>query len=132
VKAPVYLDSSALVKLVFEETETDALERFLSDWPMRACSVVGGVEVVRIARLVQDQAVERHARLVLNGLATIHADESVLRHARELEPRALRSLDAIHLATALSLMPDLAGMVVYDERLAAAARHHGLTTWAPA
>jgi predicted nucleic acid-binding protein len=52
--------------------------------------------------------------------------------AIDVNPRALRTLDAIHLATALSLEPDLTGMVVYDTRLAAAARASGLTVWAPA
>ena len=48
------------------------------------------------------------------------------------EPRELKTLDAIHLATALSLGHHLAGMIVYDRRLADAARHHGITVWAPA
>ncbi len=129
---PIYLDSSALVKLIFEEPETPALERFLQAWPLRACSVIGQVEVRRIARRVADPRVDRHTRRVMTGLALINVDGAVLRHASELEPRGLRALDAIHLASALSLVPDVAGMVVYDTRLAGAARAAGLTTWAPA
>jgi predicted nucleic acid-binding protein len=49
-----------------------------------------------------------------------------------IEPPSIPSLDAIHLATALSLEPDLSGMVVYDRRLADAARNAGLTVFAPA
>jgi predicted nucleic acid-binding protein len=62
----------------------------------------------------------------------IWPNAEVLRDAAEVEPLSLRSLDAVHLATALSLQPELAGMIVYDHRLAAAARAAGLTVWAPA
>lgn len=129
---PVYLDSSALLKLVFEEPETQALERFLIDWPTRISSVLAQVEVVRIARRVGDELVTRHAREVLAGVSLIAPDRSLFADASQLEPPALRTLDAVHLATAVSLRPALAGMVVYDRRLANAARAEGLTVWAPA
>ena len=129
---PVYLDSSALIKLVFEEAESSALQRFLRNWPRRACSVVGQVEMRRIARRVGDVLVDHHARDVVSRLELIGVDHSIVRHAIDLEPRTLRSHDAIHLATALSLTPHVAGMVVYDRRLAEAADAAGLRTWAPA
>jgi predicted nucleic acid-binding protein len=127
----IYLDSSALVKLVFEEAETDALRRFLADWPHRACSVLGRVEVLRAGRTVDDVMVERHAHEALRRVTFIDLDAPLVRHAMEVEPRTLRALDAIHLATAVSLMPHVAGMVVYDARLAKAAGAAGLKTWAP-
>jgi predicted nucleic acid-binding protein len=55
----------------------------------------------------------------------------LLTAAARVEPTSLRALDAIHLATALSLGHDLSGIVVYDRRLADAARGAGLTVWAP-
>jgi predicted nucleic acid-binding protein len=127
----VYLDSSALVKLIFEEDETQALRQFLVDRPLRSCSVVGRVEVLRIARLVDDLVVEQ-AHDVLAGIHLVDLDALTIRRAIDVNPRALRALDAIHLATALALEPDLEGLVVYDKRLAEAARAAGLTVWAPA
>jgi predicted nucleic acid-binding protein len=130
--APIYLDSSALLKLVFEEPETGALEEFLSGWPTRASSAIARIEVLRISRRVRDEMVTRHARDVIDAVDLIALDARLLVEAAELELLSLRSLDAIHLATALSLQPDLAGMVVYDRRLSDAARAAGLTVWAPA
>ena len=129
---PIYLDVSALLKLVSDEPETGALEHFLRDKPLRTCSVIGRVEVLRAARRAEDPIVEQHARTVIGGLTPIQLDETVLQRACELAPRGLRALDAVHLATALSLEPDIAGMVVYDSLLAKAARAAGLTTWSPA
>ena len=128
----VYLDSSAVLKLIFEEDETHALGRFLVDHPLRCCSVVGRVEVLRIARLVDDHLVAAQAHDVLAGIHLVDLDALTIRRAIDVDPRALRALDAIHLATALSLEPDLEGMVVYDKRLRDAARTAGLAVWAPA
>lgn len=127
----VYLDSSALFKLVFEEEETDALARFLHDWPTRVSSALARVEVTRIAARFEDDAVLRETRTLFRRLDLIRVNDAVMAAAASIEPLALRSPDAIHLATALSLGHRLAGMVVYDRRLADAARHHGLTVWAP-
>ena len=130
--APIYLDSSALLKLVFEEPETPALEEFLSGWPTRTSSAIARIEVLRISRRVRDEVVTRHARDVIDAVDLIAPDARLLVEATELEPFSLRALDAVHLATALSLQPDLAGVVAYDRRLSDAARAAGLTVWAPA
>jgi predicted nucleic acid-binding protein len=127
----VYLDSSALIKLVFEEPESGPLTAMLVAKPTRATSVLARVEVMRAAATVQDRAVTQQARAVLAGLHFIRPDDRVLTAAMHCEPASLKALEAIHLATALSLGHHLAGMVVYDRRLADAARHHGLTVWAP-
>jgi predicted nucleic acid-binding protein len=127
----VYLDSSAIIKLIFEEDETSGLADFLAAWPARASSSLASVEVLRTAKLVEDDLVTNHARHLLAHVHLIKPDEVLLASATRLEPASLRALDAIHLATALSLGSELAGMVVYDRRLAAAARHAGLTVWAP-
>lgn len=132
VSSVVYLDSSAIVKLIFDEPETDALQRFLADRPSRFSSVVARAEVIRAARSVGDDLVVGRAHDVLDGLDFIELDSQTVRRAAGVEPRSVRTLEAIHLAAALSLEPDLAGIVVYDTRLAAAARAAGLTVWAPA
>ena len=130
--AAVYLDSSAIIKLVFEEEETSALETFLASRPNRVSSVLARVEVLRVARVVSDPAVAIYAHGVLARLHLIRPDDALFRQAAEVEPLELRARDALHLATALSFGTDLAGIVVYDRQLSRAARRAGLTVWAPA
>jgi predicted nucleic acid-binding protein len=132
MEAVVYLDSSALIKLVFDESESHALSALLGSRPMRVSTVLARVEVMRAAATVQDRTVLQQARTVLAGVHFVRPDDRILAAAMACDPPELKSLDAIHLATALSLGHHLAGMVVYDRRLASAARHHGLTVWAPA
>ena len=127
----LYLDSSAIIKLVFDEEETDALEAFLRDRPQRMSSSLARVEVMRAARTVGDELVMRHADAVLGAVELVAPDARLLADAARLDPLTLRSLDAVHLATAVALAADIEGMVVYDRRLAEAARHAGLTVWAP-
>ncbi len=67
----------------------------------------------------------------LADLALLPLDDAVLRAAAALEPPGLRSLDAVHLATALSLGDRLGVLVCYDERLLDAARAAGVTVVAP-
>jgi predicted nucleic acid-binding protein len=130
-EAVLYLDSSAIIKLVFEEPETSSLSKFLHDWPTRVSSTIASVEVLRTTMLVDDDAVTRHARAVLSRVHLVRPDDGLLATAARVEPKLLRALDAVHLATALSLGHDLGGMVVYDRRLAGAARNAGLTVWSP-
>ena len=130
--AVVYLDSSALIKLVFEEQESDALTAFLDAWPARVSSMLARVELLRVVARVEDPLPLRDAQQVLRNLNLVRMDDEVVASAAMLAPGGLRSLDAVHLATARSLGHHLAGMVTYDHRLANAARHHGITVWAPA
>jgi uncharacterized protein len=129
--AAVYLDSSAIIKLVFEEPETSALETFLADRPTRISSVLARVEVLRVTRTVADAMVTTHAHDVLARIQLVRPDDALFRQAADVEPSELRALDAVHLTTALSLGSDLAGMIVYDKQLGQAARRAGLTVWAP-
>lgn len=71
------------------------------------------------------------ARLDLQRLSLLPIDEQVLHHAAALPPASLRSLDAIHLATALSLGDDLGVLIAYDARLLTAARAGGLPVATP-
>jgi len=131
VSALVYVDTSALVKLVFDEPESSALGQFIETLPDRVCSAVASVELARVARSVQDPVVERDAKRILKGLHLIAVDPALLAVAAATEPRSLKTLDAIHLATALSLGERCDAFFAYDERLIAAARAHGLTVTVP-
>lgn len=125
-----YLDSSAIVKLIVAEPESRALRIWLSERGRRASSAIARVEVLRAVRPSGDAAVER-ARLSLRRLDLVAVDESILESAARLEPENLRSLDAIHLATALSFGDDLESVVTYDRRMLEGAAALGLTTVSP-
>lgn len=126
----VYVDSSGLVKLVVREPESAQLEQYLQGSSRRVSSALARVEVVRAVRGHGAEAVAR-ARRMLRDVHLVQLDEDLLDGAAELEPLHLRSLDAIHLATARSLGDDLGRLVTYDQRLAAAARAIGLAVDAP-
>lgn len=128
----LYLDSSALVKLVLPETESAALLESLAAWPACVSSELARVEVVRAARRATiDPTVEQRAGEVLAGLHLLKIDDDILDRAARLEPRMLRSLDAIHLASALSLGEDLGAIAIYDNGFATAAAALGLKVLAP-
>lgn len=129
----LYLDSSALVKLVLDEPETQPLIDFLTGYPERVTSTVAVVEVRRAVRRVSEETFYLlRADQVLEGVHQIPVDERTVRLARELTPSALRTLDALHLAAAVSLGANLAGMVAYDHRLKDAAENQNLQVFAPA
>lgn len=127
-----YADTSALVKLVVREPETEALLAWLSDEGVSlATSDVARTELLRAVRRVVPQALSS-ARNVLSRIMMIAVDSTLLDEAARLDPIELRSLDAIHLASALRLGDELESFVAYDDRLASAARELGLTVVAPA
>jgi predicted nucleic acid-binding protein len=126
----VYLDASALVKLVAREAETDALEAFLGKHDSHATSVVGLVEVRRAAARrggVDDERVEQ----VLGRVTAIALDPGLVAAAGAVGPVGLRTLDAIHLASAALLDADLEALVTYDRGLADAALAFGLRCASP-
>ncbi len=128
----LYLDSSALVKLVVRERESPALVELLAEWPNRVTSAIASVEVVRAARYASsDAVVHRRAHEVMAAVNLLSVATGVLNAAAHLDPPSLRSIDAIHLAAALSLGADLGAFVAYDERLVDAARRLGLAVLAP-
>lgn len=124
----LYLDSSALVKLVRHEPETQALLVALEQWPEQATSVVGDVEVRRVAW--REGVIER-VEAVLGELSLMKLDHPTRQLAGRVGSSSLRSLDAIHLASALSLGNDLGAFCCYDRRLAADAEAAGLTVLSP-
>lgn len=128
----VYLDSSALVKLVVAEPESSVLADFLRGWSERVSSAVTLTEVPRALRRAGFGASERRrAREVMARIALVDVDRRILVAAAALDPPALRTLDAIHLATALAVREDLAAIVTYDRRLAAAAERLHLEVSVP-
>jgi predicted nucleic acid-binding protein len=120
----VYLDSSALVKLVVAEAESDALVAYLAERSERASSALARVEVPRAVRSHGPKAVTR-ARELLERI-------SLLDVAAALDGDHLRSLDAIHIAAAQTVATRLATIVTYDRRMGDAAKALGLTVAAPA
>ena len=125
----LYVDTSATVKLLLEEPESAALTEFLrtARTPL-VCSRVGIVELRRVGRRTGADA--NRADAVAATLVVVELDETIERVALSVDP-ALRTLDAIHLATALAAAGSLTGFVCYDARLAAAAKSSGLTIFAP-
>ena len=131
VSRATYLDSSAIAKLVVREPESAALVRYLRGRRTIVASALARVEVLR-ASASYGASLRERATEVLNRIELIRVSDRVLTLAGGVEPPALRSLDAIHLATASLLGPMLGKIVTYDGRLAAAARALAFEVVAPA
>ncbi len=126
-----YLDTSALVKLVVAEPETAALRLWIesADRDLVA-SDLARTELMRaVRRVVPDRALL--AREVLESVILVEVTTAVFEEAGRLQPADLRSLDAVHLATALCLGDDLEGLVTYDQRLVEGALANGIEPIAP-
>jgi uncharacterized protein len=107
------------------------LRAFLAGDPDQVASTIVEVEVVRaVGRVAPD--LTRKAEEVVRRLSVIEVAESIRARAALLQPAAVRSLDALHLATAIEVGPALDAVITYDARMAAAARSHGLAVTAPA
>ena len=128
--SPVYVDSSALVKLVVSEAESEALRRYLDTSEEPISSILATVEVARAVGRVATGS-EADVVAVFDSVAIVSLDARIAATAAALAPASLRSLDAIHLATALELRSELSAFVCYDERLAAAARDLGMMVVTP-
>ena len=126
-----YLDSSAIVKLVVEESESRALRRHLRDDGIRATSEIARVEVVRAVRRHGVEAIDR-ARRLLREADLVGVNDTILENAAAMEPPSLRSLNAVHLATAMQMATDLEALISYDRRMVEAARALGLAVASPA
>jgi predicted nucleic acid-binding protein len=123
----IYFDSSALVKLVKAEPESRALAVWIDERAAErsVSSTLAKVEVLLAVRRGGDRFVER-ARSMIDELDLLAISDEVIDSAAVVDSPGLRSLDAIHLATALSIRDALTGMVVYDRRLFDAAARVGL------
>lgn len=125
-----YLDSSAVIKLVIAEPESAALRQFVRRRRPLVTSALARTEVLRAVMPAGEAAVSR-GREVLHVLDLVRVNDRVLDAAASLMPAEIRSLDAIHLATAQLLGEDLGRVVTYDERMVDAAKHLGLPTASP-
>jgi predicted nucleic acid-binding protein len=125
-----YVDSSALVKLIVPEPESAALRTELAKWEHLVSSALARVEVVRACARVDVKA-RRTAEHAVDALDLLTVDDAVLREASRLGPAELRSLDAIHVASALVLGAELGVAIVYDDRLAQAMASAGIAIAAP-
>ena len=131
-----YADSSALLKLVRDEPESQTLRTFLSDADLVSCELV----LTEIPRAIRRAATHdprldldrliAQAGEVVDALGLLPLDRALLLAAGALPEPALRALDAIHVAAAIDLAP-VDAFVTYDERQAAAARLAGLRTMSP-
>ena len=129
----LYLDASAIVKLVQEEAESDALRAFLRRHrdDGRVTSALARVEVVRALSGGGPPAIA-HARRQIDRMDQIALDRHLLDDAATLQPGSnFRSLDSIHLASARLIGGDLRAVVTYDRRMAEAATELGLVVEAP-
>jgi len=124
----LYLDSSAIAKLFIQEPEAVVLRERVADRALLVSSGLARVEVERIGRL--NDLLDR-AREVLDRVELLRLDPTLIAAAAELAGQRLRSLDAIHVASALSLGADLESLLTYDRRTQDAAQEVGLRVEAP-
>jgi uncharacterized protein len=130
VERVTYLDSSAIVKLAEAAPESAALRQYLRRRRPYVSSALARTELAR-ALLPRGPEAVRHGQDVLSHIDLVRVNDRVLHLAGELPPPTLRSLDAIHLATARLLGGSLARVVTYDPLMATAARALGFTVTAP-
>lgn len=125
------------MKLVVVEAESPALRSWLAPRRERASSVIAAIELRRAVRRTlagrhasQAERLASETEVLLRSVTFVALDDEVARRAAGLDPAALRTLDSIHVATALGL-PSLEALVTYDARLAQAAVSAGLVVSAP-
>lgn len=128
----LYCDSSALVKLVINEPESEQLEAWLGSQPelVLVSSVLARTEVVRTVARTDPDAVHLAIEL-LAAVSVVELDTSLADEAAGLDPAQLRSLDALHMAAVLRLGPALGCLISYDERMLDAASRRGIAVAHP-
>jgi predicted nucleic acid-binding protein len=127
----LYLDTSAFVKLIVDEPESAALRSFLAGHgTRRVSSALLRTEALRAVRHLGPDALAT-VRDGLRRVDLVGIDDRILDAAGMFEPQILRTLGAIHLATAMALGDDLEAILTYDDRMISGARLLGLTTATP-
>jgi len=126
---PLYLDTSALVKLVITEKESDELRAFVGDREI-VSSQIARTELIRaVGRW--DEAFLGAAEDLVDELVLLKVDRVLTISAAWIRPWEVRSLDALHVASAQALADGLDALVTYDARMAEAARRAGLPVASP-
>jgi uncharacterized protein len=125
-----YVDSSAIVKLAVAEPESGALRRYLSRRQPLVSSALARTEVARALMPSGSEAVAR-GHEVLRRIQLLRVNDRVLNEAGRLEPAEMRSLDAVHLASARQLGSSVRQLITYDEHMAAAAKAAGWSVGSP-
>ena len=126
----LYLDSSALVKLVLTEPESSVLAGVVRTGPGMISSALARIEVIRAVRR-KGPVEEKSARLLMASVDSVDITDQIINEAGRIGRLQLRSLDAIHLATALELRSALTAFVAYDRCLLDAAATLGLRPMSP-
>jgi predicted nucleic acid-binding protein len=126
-----YIDASALVKLFKAERETEAFRTALGDWPVQVASELIRVEAVCTVRRLGDEDILERVNEALERINLIPISPEIIELATGAHTPPLRAMDAIHLATALTMRDDLGAFFAYDGDLSAAARAHQLNSLAP-
>jgi hypothetical protein len=128
----IYVDTSALVKLVVVEAESAALRSYFEEFPSdtQFTAALARTELVRVVARQGSNDVIDNARLALTKVDLVAVTNTLLDAAASIRPRELRTLDAIHLAAARTA-PELRALVTYDNRLAEAAAASGMTVVTP-
>jgi uncharacterized protein len=135
--AILYVDTSALLKLLVREAESTAIERELLTWKELATSVIAEVELPRAVARAREERSEAviDGSVVLQGVlssaAIVPLSEGIVAAARKVKPIHVGALDAIHIASALSLGVQLAGVATYDKRMQDALKLLGIQVIAP-
>jgi len=126
-----YVESSAMVKLAVPERETELLRDVLATHERLVSSELTAIETVRAARRRRGDVGAARARAALLTVNLLPIDRPVIEAAARLEPSTLRSLDAVHVATALQLVADDVVFYSYDARTLDAARAAGIGVASP-
>ncbi|MGL5852033.1 MAG: type II toxin-antitoxin system VapC family toxin [Phycicoccus sp.] len=126
----IYIDTSALLRVIFPDDTTPALQRYLDRDPALVSSALLQVEARR-GTLRRAPLRLPQVDVVLSEVEVVEIGDAVIESAGRLADPRLRSLDAIHLATALLVGEDVDALLTYDDRLAEAAREHGLEVVSP-
>ena len=129
----IYVDTSAIAKLFIAENETRDLQHWLTNQPepRLVSSALLAVELLRLMRLIDEASVASAERFLADDVDIVDILPPMLADAAVVEPARLRTLDAIHLATARDLEPAIDVVLTYDKLLAEAARTAGLAVASP-
>jgi predicted nucleic acid-binding protein len=129
-RSSVYVDTSAIARMLLDEPDKPAIEQRLEDFDARVASRLLRVELRRVG--ARESVLDRADEL-LKDISLVALDEQILAAAETVTPSAVGTLDAIHLATAVRLSEagELDALMTYDKRLADGAREHGITVLSP-